>query len=82
MKETPKQHVIVYYYNVLLSTMDAVVESLKDGVKLSEVYNAAVSHVKKTKPELQGNLVKSIGWVEKLESFQPLADAMTDNRNL
>ena len=47
----------------MLSTLDAVVEKLKDGVKLSDVYNVAVDHVKEKKPELQGNFVKSIGYV-------------------
>ena len=33
------------------------------GVKLSEVYNAAVENVASSKPELKGNFVKNIGYV-------------------
>ncbi|CAB4004583.1 Hypothetical predicted protein, partial [Paramuricea clavata] len=54
-------------YNILLSTLDAVVEKLKDGVKLSDVYNVAADHVKEKKPELQGNFVKSIGFATGIE---------------
>ena len=48
-------------YNILLSVLDTVVEKLQDGVKLCDVYNAALSYIKENKSELQGNFVKSIG---------------------
>ncbi|XP_046843723.1 FACT complex subunit SPT16-like [Xenia sp. Carnegie-2017] len=54
-------------YNILLSTLDVVIDKLKDGVKLCDVYNTALEHVKEKKPDLVSKFVKSIGFVMGIE---------------
>lgn len=54
-------------YDFLLSVEDAIMEKLKDGEKMSSVYDHAVSTVKKQRPELVDNMTKSIGFVMGIE---------------
>lgn len=48
-------------YEVLLKAHDAAIDSLKPGRKVSDVYLAAISVVKKEAPEMVPNLTKSAG---------------------
>lgn len=54
-------------YKLLLTVHDTVVKALRDGVSAKEVYNKAVSVVKAKKPDLEKNLLKSVGWSIGLE---------------
>ncbi|XP_015778637.1 PREDICTED: FACT complex subunit SPT16-like [Acropora digitifera] len=49
-------------YNLLLATLDVILDKLRHGVKLCDVYNAALEHVAKQKPKLQPNFVKNVGF--------------------
>ncbi|KAK2556910.1 FACT complex subunit SPT16 [Acropora cervicornis] len=49
-------------YNLLLATLDIILDKLRHGVKLCDVYNAALEHVAKQKPKLQPNFVKNVGF--------------------
>jgi len=49
-------------YNLLLATLDVILDKLRHGVKLCDVYNAALEHVTKQKPDLQANFVKNVGF--------------------
>jgi len=54
-------------YTYLLSLMDIVVDKLRDGVKLCDVYNAVYSNISKNKPELKDKFVKNIGFATGIE---------------
>ncbi|XP_031569470.1 FACT complex subunit SPT16-like [Actinia tenebrosa] len=54
-------------YNFLLAVLDVIIDKLRDGTKLCDVYNAAMEHVTKNKPELQNNFVKNIGFAMGIE---------------
>ncbi|KAJ7365044.1 FACT complex subunit SPT16 [Desmophyllum pertusum] len=49
-------------YDLLLATLDVVLDKLRHGVKLCDVYNAALEHVTKQKPDFQANFVKNVGF--------------------
>ncbi|PVI02358.1 FACT complex subunit spt16 [Periconia macrospinosa] len=49
-------------YKFLLSVHDLIIKKIKDGVLSSEVYNAALDHIKKKKPELEKHFPKSVGY--------------------
>lgn len=49
-------------YKFLLSVHDLIIKKIKDGVASSEVYNAALDHIKKKKPELEKHFPKSVGY--------------------
>ena len=49
-------------YKLLLDVFEECVNVLKPGVRLSKVYEKAVSVVKDRKPELLGNFLKELGW--------------------
>ena len=48
-------------YELLLQIEDEIFSKLQHGVKLSEVYEAAVAKVKKEKPAFENKMVKSLG---------------------
>eukprot|EP00794_Sanderia_malayensis_P019250 gene19250-21178_t len=54
-------------YNYLLSLMDLVVNKLRHGVKLCDVYNAVISDIAASKPELKDNFLKNIGFATGIE---------------
>ncbi|GAB6025748.1 splicing associated factor Dre4 [Chamberlinius hualienensis] len=54
-------------YEFLLSLEEEVLNTLKDGIKLCDVYNAAVNFVKKGKPELLDSLIKHLGFAIGIE---------------
>lgn len=49
-------------YDLLLKTFDIILDKLRHGVKLCDVYNAALEHVTKEKPDFQTNFVKNVGF--------------------
>lgn len=49
-------------YDLLLKTFDIILDKLRHGVKLCDVYNAALEHVTKEKPDFQANFVKNVGF--------------------
>lgn len=49
-------------YNLLLATLDVILDKLRHGVKLCDVYNAALEHVGKQKADLQNSFVKNVGF--------------------
>ncbi|XP_078365662.1 FACT complex subunit SPT16-like isoform X1 [Oculina patagonica] len=49
-------------YDFLLETLDVILDKLRHGVKLCDVYNAALDHVTKKKPDFQANFVKNVGF--------------------
>lgn len=48
-------------YNFLLALEEELLKSMQSGTKLSAVYEAGVSYVKKEKPNLITNLTKNFG---------------------
>ncbi|KRT79094.1 Peptidase [Oryctes borbonicus] len=54
-------------YNFLLNLEEEVLKKLSSGTKLSEVYEAGVSYVKKEKADLIENLTKSFGFAMGIE---------------
>lgn len=49
-------------YKILTALYAHVLQKLHHGVKLCDVYNEALKWVKKVKPELEGNMMKNLGW--------------------
>jgi len=54
-------------YNYLLTLEELIMSKLKDGVKLSDVYNAAMDNVKKEKPDLVDKVTKNFGFAMGIE---------------
>ncbi|RDD47106.1 FACT complex subunit SPT16 [Trichoplax sp. H2] len=54
-------------YNLLLEVEEIILQELKEGVKLAEVYDKAKNYVVKRKPELESNFVKSVGFATGIE---------------
>jgi len=54
-------------YNYLLTLEELIQSKLKDGAKLSDVYNAAMDNVKKEKPELADKVTKNFGFAMGIE---------------
>lgn len=54
-------------YEFLLSVEDAIMEKLKEGEKMSAVYDHAISFVKKARPELVEKMTKTVGFVMGIE---------------
>ncbi|ODV90690.1 hypothetical protein CANCADRAFT_109297 [Tortispora caseinolytica NRRL Y-17796] len=50
------------YYSFLLKLQKKALESIKDGVTVSSVYEACMAMIKSTHPELESKFLKSIGW--------------------
>ncbi len=50
-------------YQFLLSVYDRVLEHLKEGVRMCDVYNAALDFVENKKPSFKDNFTRNIGWV-------------------
>lgn len=49
-------------YDLLLDLFDALVNKLKDGVKLCDVYEEVVTHLKQRKSDLVDKLTKAVGF--------------------
>ncbi|KAA1474845.1 FACT complex subunit SPT16 [Dentipellis sp. KUC8613] len=49
-------------YNFLLSLQTELLSQMKDGAVIRDVYQHALSHIKKHKPELEKHFVKNIGF--------------------
>ena len=58
-------------YSYLVTLEDFILGQLKDGVKLSDVYNAAMDNVKKEKPELADKINKNFGFAMGIEFREP-----------
>merc|ERR1719244_1814701 len=54
-------------YTYLVSLEDLIIDKLRAGTKLSSVYNAAMSNVKKEKPELADKINKNFGFAMGIE---------------
>ncbi|ORX99261.1 SPT16-domain-containing protein [Basidiobolus meristosporus CBS 931.73] len=54
-------------YEFLLDLQRRVMDSIKDGVKLKDVYLKAVSYIKSKRPELEKHFVKNCGFVTGIE---------------
>jgi len=54
-------------YNYLLTLEELIMSKLKDGAKLSDVYNAAMDNVKKEKPDLVDKVTKNFGFAMGIE---------------
>jgi len=54
-------------YNYLLTVLEFILDKLRQGSRLSEVYAATNKHVETTKPDLKDNFVKNIGFATGLE---------------
>ncbi|CAH1779538.1 unnamed protein product [Owenia fusiformis] len=54
-------------YNLLLSVEEAILEKLQHGVKLCDVYNAAVNVVKEKKKEFVEKMTKNVGFAMGIE---------------
>merc|ERR1711915_52517 len=54
-------------YTYLISLEDLIISKLRDGVKLSEVYNAAMDNVKKERPEIAEKINKNFGFAMGIE---------------
>ncbi|EIN07653.1 FACT complex subunit SPT16 [Punctularia strigosozonata HHB-11173 SS5] len=54
-------------YNLLLALQGELLIKIKNGVVIRDIYQHALNYVKKEKPELEGNFVKSIGFGMGLE---------------
>lgn len=50
-------------YSLLLETEEKIMDTLRPGVELCEVYNTAVEYVKSKRPELVDKMIKSLGFV-------------------
>jgi nucleosome binding factor SPN SPT16 subunit len=49
-------------YSLLLALQGELLPKIKNGVAIRDIYQHAVNYVKKEKPELEGNFVKTIGF--------------------
>jgi nucleosome binding factor SPN SPT16 subunit len=49
-------------YHLLLNLQTDLLSKMKDGVVIREVYQHAISFIKKQKPELEKHFVKNIGF--------------------
>eukprot|EP00088_Acartia_fossae_P005874 TRINITY_DN1265_c0_g1_i5.p1 TRINITY_DN1265_c0_g1~~TRINITY_DN1265_c0_g1_i5.p1 ORF type:complete len:1100 (-),score=479.08 TRINITY_DN1265_c0_g1_i5:747-4046(-) len=58
-------------YSYLVTLEELILSKLKDGVKLSDVYNAAMDNVKKEKPELMDKISKNFGFCMGIEFREP-----------
>ena len=54
-------------YTYLVALEELIINKLQDGVKLSEVYNAAMENVKKEKPEIADKINKNFGFAMGIE---------------
>jgi len=54
-------------YTYLVSLEELIISKLRDGVKLSEVYAAAMENVKKEKPEITDKINKNFGFAMGIE---------------
>lgn len=54
-------------YNFLLAVEEEILKNLVEGKKLSDVYNAVESYVKKEKPALLDKLTKTLGFATGIE---------------
>merc|ERR1719277_1786159 len=54
-------------YTYLVSLEDLIIDKLRDGTKLSDVYKAAMDNVKKEKPDLTEKLNKTFGFAMGIE---------------
>jgi nucleosome binding factor SPN SPT16 subunit len=54
-------------YTFLLSVYEKILSSLKEGVKLCDVYNTALEMVEKERPELKDNFTRNAGFVTGIE---------------
>ena len=48
-------------YQFLLSVYEYVLEHLKDGVRMCDIYNAALDLIEKKRPELKNHFTRNIG---------------------
>ena len=58
-------------YTYLVSLEDLIISKLKDGVKLSDVYKAAMDNVKKEKPDIADKISKNFGFAMGIEFREP-----------
>lgn len=49
-------------YNLLLNLQAEILQRMKDGTVARDLYQYALSYVKKHKPDLEKNFVKNIGF--------------------
>jgi nucleosome binding factor SPN SPT16 subunit len=63
-------------YKFLESLHQSILSSIRDGVPVKEVYNKALSQVKKEKPELEKHFLKSLGYGVGIESKDPTSSLM------
>ena len=63
-------------YEFLLSLEEHLLNKLKDGAKLGDVYASVMSMVKKEKPDLAGKITKSFGFAMGIE-FREAAISIT-----
>ena len=49
-------------YNLLLNLQAEILQRMKDGFVAKDLYQHALSHVKKHKPDLEKHFVKNIGF--------------------
>ena len=49
-------------YSFLLSVYDQLLETLQDGVALSDVYSTVVQYVEEKRPHLKDYFTKSLGY--------------------
>ncbi|KAF9426598.1 FACT complex subunit spt16 [Podila epigama] len=54
-------------YEFLLDVQRKILDSMKDGVKIKDVYNRAIDFIRNKKPELEKKFVKSLGFGTGLE---------------
>ena len=54
-------------YTYLVDLEDLIINKLRDGVKLSDVYSAAMANVKKEKPEIVDKINKNFGFAMGIE---------------
>lgn len=58
-------------YSYLVTLEEFILTQLKDGAKLSDVYNAAMDNVKKEKPEIADKINKNFGFAMGIEFREP-----------
>jgi nucleosome binding factor SPN SPT16 subunit len=49
-------------YNLLLNLQAEILQRMKDGAVARDLYQHALSYVKKNKPDLEKNFVKNVGF--------------------
>ncbi|OBZ84460.1 FACT complex subunit spt16 [Choanephora cucurbitarum] len=49
-------------YEFLLEVQDKVLNSIREGVKIRDVYQKAVSYIKQKRPDLESHFVKNVGF--------------------